>query len=376
MDFCQEQLVPESRIFGVYRKAKTWTFPMTPNSVLAFQEKYTSGSLKSIYLNAVSKEILQYLKKNCPNLEIISVLCPSATNSLLEEIPLPKTIQVCELSFDENRVLSRGGVDQCTLLLLRLENCTNLHRLTLRKMTPSPDGITALSNLRKITDLSFLQVRLPRLMKRACDVDKLNTALVSLLKLAKLRAFRLSTDSPYPTQAWFNIDKFLSAIQDGIWPNLKVLVLVGIKPPSPGIFALMTSVMPQLETLELEGEIITDENIGLTAKHLKNITSVVFTNGNYTPAGIKSLSAHPSIEKLSLLEHHQMVSSPQWLLAVYDVLLSLPKVAYVKLIGFRIIALHAKEQGIPQMPKHVQMDVENSDEFFNEIIDVREVRLD
>ena len=349
---------------------------MAPNSVLAFQKSFTSGSLKSIYLNAVSKEILQYLKKNCPNLEIISVLCPSAMNSLLEEIPLPKTIKVCELSFDENLALPSGlEVKQCTLLMLRLENCTNLHRLTLRHMVPSPDGITALSNLRKITDLSFLQIR-SRLMERACDVDELNTALVSLLQLAMLRAFRLSTDSPYPTQAWFNIDKFLSAIQDGNWPNLKVLVLVGIKPPSPGIFALMASVMPQLETLELEGEIITDENIGLIAKHLKNITSVVFTNGNYTPAGIKSLSAHPSIEKLSLLEHHQMVSSPQWLLAVYDVLLSLPKVAYVKLIGFRIIALHAKEQGIPQLPKHVQVDVENSDEFFIEVDNVRWARLD
>ena len=101
VDFCQEQQVPGSRKMRAHRKDKTWKFPMAPNSVLAFLKRYTSGSLKSIYLNAVNEETLQYLKKNCRNLETISLLSP-VMNSLLEKIPLPKTLKVCELSF-ENR---------------------------------------------------------------------------------------------------------------------------------------------------------------------------------------------------------------------------------------------------------------------------------
>ena len=107
---------------------------------------------------------------------------------------------------------------------------------------------------------------------------------------------------------------------------------------------------------------LTDENICLIAEHLKNLTSVEFTDGNYTPEGIKSLSGHPSIEKLNLFE---FISRPSisWLLTVYDVLLSLPKIAHVKLIGYEMskTLFFAKNlpTGIPQMPTHIQVDVRN-----------------
>ena len=373
VDFCQEQHVPKVPRFEASRQANTWTFPRDPNSILAFLKRYISGSLKSIYLNDVSTEILQYLKKNCPNLKTISVLQP-LENHLCEKIPLPKTIKVCDLCF--NCSLTMLGipircsdeylgepVQRFNLLMFCFGNCTNLQRLTLRNIVlpyHDVDGITALSNFQEIRDLSFLRVNFEGSSLEYSDV--VNTALVSLFKLEKLRAFRLSTANPSCTEVWLNIDTFLSAIQNGDWPNLKVLVLIGIKRPSRGIFGSMTSAVPQLKTLELYGKIITDENIALIAQNLKNLTCVVFTNGNYTPAGIKGLSGHPSIERFSLLERNQYAFCTKWLLSIYDVLLSLPKIAYVKLVGYRIIALHTKEQGIPQMPEHVEIDVENSEE--------------
>ena len=381
VDFCQKQHLPKMPGFTASRQVNTWIFPSSPYSALAFLKRYTSGSLKSVYLNDVSTEILQYLKKNCPNLENISILQPLSLHHFPKEIPLPKTIKKCNLCFDYTLRFgyliagySTETMQRCKSLMFRLGNCTNLQRLTFRGIFLSPDnidGITALSNLREITDLSFLKVHFVErsyFISGKLDIDsisgEMNIALVSLFKLEKLRAFRLSTDNPSSTEYWFNISTFLSAIQDGNWPNLRVLSLAGIQPPSRDIFASMTSAMPQLETLELEGKIITDENTGLIAKYLKNLTSVVFTNGKYTPIGIKGLSGHPSIERFSLLEHNQHAFYPQWLLAVYDVLLSLPQIAYVKLVGYRIIALHAKEQGIPQMPEHVQIDMENSKESF------------
>ena len=252
----------------------------------------------------------------------------------------------------------------------RLENCTNLHRLTLRGVVPYSNGIdviTSLSNLQKITDLSFLQVQL-HLMERTYQYRaELNTSLMSLFKLSNLRAFRFSTDYPLNTHTWFNIDTFLRAIRNGNWPNLKILSLAGITPPSGDTFARMALAMPKLETLELHGNIITDENIGLIAQHLKNLTSVVFINGNYTPEGIKGISGHPSLETLSLFELYQYVPCPQWLFAVYDVLHSLPKIIDVKLVGYGILTLQAMEQGIPQVPKHVKLDMKNSIEVLEDL---------
>ncbi len=140
-------------------------------------------------------------------------------------------------------------------------------------------------------------------------------------------------------------------------------MLNGVHALSSHTFAQITSAWSQLQVLELYGETITDENITLIAEQLRKLVCLKLTDGHYTPSGIKKLCGHPSIERLFLLQNIQRQPSSVWLLAVYDVILSLPRITYVKLIGNRLIALHAKEK-IPKMTRDVHIEVENSEISF------------
>ncbi|XP_072014613.1 uncharacterized protein [Amphiura filiformis] len=357
VDFWQQQqmTMPRKKL-RASRNNKTWMFPADEEAVLDFLKKYTSGSLKSIYLRVVNKDILTHLKKHCGNLETISLLStndpPESADSLdtlPEMMPLPKTVKICEFSF------VTWNQKQWENLMICFSNCTNLWRLKLDGVRLTPQGCMALSDS-KVTDLSFLNTQVTG------GPD--NTALMPLHNLTKIKSFIFSTDAPENTQTWVNLDKFLRGISDK-WQVLRCLSLIGIQALSYETFALMTSALRQLQILELYGNTITDENISLIAKHLKKLTTLKLTDGIYTPIGIRVLGGHPSIGELYLLQNHQVQPSPRWLLAVYDVILSLPKITYVKLIGNRLVALHAKEK-IPKMTTDVQIEVENSEIRFEE----------
>ncbi|XP_072015255.1 uncharacterized protein [Amphiura filiformis] len=118
VDFWKQQqlIMPLKTLIADSGRSKTWMFPDDKESVLDFLKNYTSGSLKSIYLKVVSKDILTHLKKNCGNLEIISFISandpvdsadisdflsrndPADTSDIYlsfpEIMPLPKTIKV------------------------------------------------------------------------------------------------------------------------------------------------------------------------------------------------------------------------------------------------------------------------------------------
>ncbi|XP_072023553.1 uncharacterized protein [Amphiura filiformis] len=371
VDFWQQQqmTMPRKKL-RASRYSKTWMFPNDQESVLDFLKKYTSGSLKSIYLKVVSNDILSHLKEHCGNLETISFL--SATDPLdtadlsdilftslnldtalpfPEKIPLPKTVKICEFSF------VTWNEKQWENLMIRFANCTNLWRLKLDGVILTPEGCVALSDS-KVTDLSFLNTQVA-----GGPDNQLNTALMPLHNLTKMKSFIFSTDDPDETQeqSQVNLDKFLRGISNQ-WHELRRLSLIGIQALSYETFALMTLALTQLQILELHGNTIRDENISLITKHLKKITTLKLTHGDYTPSGIRVLGGHPSIGELYLLEKYPEQSSPEWLLAVYDVILSLPKITYVKLIGYRLVALHAKEK-IPKMTRDVQIEVENSECF-------------
>ncbi|XP_072015254.1 uncharacterized protein [Amphiura filiformis] len=366
VDFWQQQQLTSMtrKRLKSSRYSQTWMFPANKESVLDFLKKYTSGSLKSIYLNVVSNDILTHLKKNCFNLEIISFLSandPADTaytsdiNASFPEImPLHKTVKVCEVSW-----LPINDKKQWENLMMCFAKCTNLRRLILRNIRLTPEVCMALSDSKvtELSQLSFLNMGVA--VDAFHNSSQLNTALISLYNLTKITSFRMITDDPNNSQNWLNLDRFLCAITDK-WQDLRCLSLIGIQALSCQTFALMTLALSQLQILELHGKTITDENISLIAKHLNKLITLKLTDGSYTPIGIRMLDGHPAIEKLYLLENHQVQPSPEWLLAVYDVIHSLPKIIYVKLIGNRVISLHAREQ-LPEVTRDVQVEVENSE---------------
>ena len=160
------------------------------------------------------------------------------------------------------------------------------------------------------------------------------------------------------------MDTFLCGVAEK-WHDLRCLVLSGMRALSSHTFAQITLAWSQLKVLGLYGETITDENLTLIADHLRMLTCLKLTDGHYTPSGIKKLCGHPSIERLYLLEKHQKRPSSKWLLAVYDVILSLPRITYVKMLGNRLIALHAiLSMKVPQMTRDIHIEVENSEIAF------------
>ncbi|XP_072015565.1 uncharacterized protein [Amphiura filiformis] len=368
---------------------KSWMFPVEEKSVLDFLKRYTSVSLKSIYLHIASKTILEYLQQTYSNLKTISLLSANdppkeAFDDLnahdvfdlsrtrlrdhddIFSAALTQSIRVCEIPFyvvDCNTILCSG--ETLEKFVIRLGKCKDLRRLTVTGMNAQylrPEGWDALSQ--EITDLNFLSIMVARRRRRPqTDLfsSQLCAMLVSLLKLTKVSSFRLSVDNPHSASTFFNIDEFLQGIADK-WQDLRRLTLVGIRPPSGDIFPLMISALTQLQILELYGEMITDENIEHIAIHLKKLTSLTLTDGHYTPSGIRVLRWHPSIERLYLAQKSQNHQIPGWLLAVYDVILSLPQIAYVKIIGYRVIALHAQHE-IPTLANNVQIEVENAREY-------------
>ncbi|XP_072014665.1 uncharacterized protein [Amphiura filiformis] len=372
VDFWQQHQIKKTKLRITRPKMDVWMFPDDKDTVLDFLRKYTSGSLKYIYLKVASTKILLYLKQNCGNLETLSFLSayddpPAMTDTSYflstslyfhDRIPLPTTLKTCELSMDsktqsEFSNTMKGG-KLWEYLFIRLRQCKNLRRLTLYGMILTRDSFAALSGL-PMTELSCLDAIVTRSEEiQSSDLQN---------EFTKLKSFRFSTNNP-DTERWFNLDKFLCGIIATL-QDLKYLALAGIQPPSHETSALVITALTQLEILELSGAIVTDENIGLISKHLKRLATLKLTNGEYSPSGIRVLSGHPSIEKLYLLQNHQLQPSPEWLLAVYGVILSLPKISYVKLIGNRLVALHAKEK-IPKMTRDVQIEVENSEIRFEE----------
>ncbi|XP_072015569.1 uncharacterized protein [Amphiura filiformis] len=358
---------------------KSWMFPVDEKAVLDFLKRYTSGALKSIYLHTASTNILAYLQQTYGNLETISFISandpPREARALDmkhsykplphdhdDNLPVAKSVRVCEIPM--YTVGCNGCGEMHDKLVIRLGKCKNLRRLTITGMNPrflKPDGWDALSQ--DITELNFLSTAIPR---RGCRgqssgldfSSQLCTMLAALLKLTKVRCFRLSIDNPDNADRYFKIDEFLCGIADK-WQDLRRLTLIGIRPPSGEIFPMMIAALTQLQVLELYGQMITDENIAHIAKHLKKLTSLKLADGPYTSTGIKGLCGHPSIERLYLLQGKQYQPVPEWVSAVYNVILSLPKIVYVKLLGYRIIALHAREE-MPTISPTVQIDVENT----------------
>ncbi len=369
--------------------ANTWVFPVDEYAVLDFLKKYTGGSLKSIYLHVACTTILTYLKESCGNLETISFI--SATdppNAAMHKMApsdldpnhfhnhaciIPESIKVLEFALDNFNYTARQGK-----LLTCFQKFKNLQRLTITGLNPqylSSDSFIGLSQ--DLTEINFLKLSVPRrgylgygrpvpsYSSRLCN------ALFPLLKITEMRVFRISIINP---RSELNIEEFLSGIADK-WHNLRTLALVGIHPPSNGIVRSIMTSLTQLRELELYGGMVTDETVSLIAEYLKLLTSLKLSNGTYTSSGIKALCGHPSIERLYLMQRNQRQLAPDWVLAVYDVILSLPNINYVKLVGYRVIAIHAKED-IPAVSSTIQIEVQNLDEPLRDHRQLRMGRLD
>ena len=365
--------------------ANTWIFPIEENAVLDFLKKYTGGSLKSIYLHVASKQIIAHLNENYGNLQTISFLSPKDTSysafaltylNMLRncrlfnldsnqefEIPVSESVKVLEFPIQFDRPQFEGQQDK---LLTCLRKSKNLQRLTITKLRPqylSPDSLDVLSQ--DIREVNLLKIFVER---RGCRgyrgpnySSQLSDSLLSLLKITEMKVFRISIEDPSNAGYDLNIDEFLSGIADK-WHELRTLALGEIHPPSDRIVRSIMTSLTQLRELELYGRMVTDETVALIAEYLKRLTSVKLSNGTYTPSGMKALCGHPSIERLYLMQENQSQLDPDWVLAVYDVILSLAKINYVKLVGFRVVAIHAKED-IPPVSPTIQIEVQNAYEF-------------
>ncbi|XP_072028004.1 F-box/LRR-repeat protein 12-like [Amphiura filiformis] len=354
----------------------TWMFPKKEKAVLDFLKRYTSGSLKSIYLHVTSEKIRSHLQQTCGNLETISFLSANGkehavfdseyTDSRLPHyhdciiLPVADSVRVYEIPLEGFDCYKCSHIQPAIQksLMLRLGKCKNLRRLTItgiKAFFVTPEGWDALSQ--EITELNFLikHIRSNTNSREICR------ALVALLKLTKVSSFRLNIET---RGDGFNIDEFLCGIAEK-WQDLTRLTLTGIHQPSSEISALVISALTQLQELELSGKMITDENMALIATHLKKLTSLKLTDGYYTASGIRDLYGHPSIERLYLVQEKDYSTNDEYVSAVYDVILSLPKIVYVQFTGYDV-AERRNWKHIEEISPNVRIEVSQNRNYWSD----------
>ena len=167
--------------------------------------------------------------------------------------------------------------------------------------------------------------------------DVLSAAALSLNSLQRLRL-----DS-YPRHQHV-LEKLPGCIAH--WTNLKALALRGVG-CSDDSFKMMIPGLLNLDSLELEGSIVTSNIISMIGKSLKKITFLKLGNGHYLDESLKSLANHPSLERLWIYKDYvhqwEFTLTRSWLHAIYGVLVTLPKIKRVKMEGFRLIFIHTQD---------------------------------
>ena len=330
-------------------------------SILYFLRRYAGGSLKVIHLNIVSRQILMHLHTKCPNLKELSFLSANespapvrfskllmATN-FVDALSLSEGIERLQLTLKGMYVKNAEKIKLSDDLLQRLGiKCIRLKHLYLDDFFITAEGMESFTKRVDLEELCLTDVRE--------DPRKLDSILHSVVDdLTALTTFKLSISKSYMG----NVSQFIQYMATK-WTRLKHLGLKGGTLCPNDVFQQMASKLPHLQSLELEGSIITNVVISIIAEEFKSLTDLELTNGYYTAQGIKHLIGHCTLSNLSLYQK-QLTPSPLWLHAVYDVIATLPSIETVKLTGNRLTELHESEYYVLKTIKtNIRIEIHDS----------------
>ncbi|XP_072048481.1 uncharacterized protein [Amphiura filiformis] len=347
---------------------KRWEFSRNPRDVLSFLGIFAGVALREIYLTVTSGEIVEFLRRTCPNI-ITFYSSPSLTwkkmdacididDVINKRLYIPVKLKrlglfeinsYCHESY-ANYFWAAGKAQYCQNAKLneRILSSVASDCIELRSIFLSNFEITStcMQNLVKI--LSLREIELfscgcyrGRLSRCGCchytdDPSEFDNILTnSIGNLRTLTSLRIVHNSPSN-----NLSTFLGCI--GEWENLLELSLIHVT-FSEEAFEKMTSGLENLQKLELVTPSVTSHVVTLIGIHAMKLKSLqLIKEGLYSGKSLMSLCHNHTLEILEVQYRRgpSRESECQWLRRVFSMLETLPRINHVKLWGQYVAQLY------------------------------------
>ncbi|XP_072047495.1 uncharacterized protein [Amphiura filiformis] len=338
-------------IFEYREYGNEWKFPINGNDVLKFLTLYAGIGLQEVHLSVASDEIMSYLGVNCPNINTLGLrfemewkewsnvrVYPKHDYGNLYRLLyyLPK-LQRLDLAWPEHW-RSYKIEWNCYEQIIQL-----IHKCKLRYICLHEVDISFLSMLKERSPVTLTSLREMELTLKFSEQEMADEIMSSILGcMTSLTCFKLTGECRNGQFHETHGDRILPSIAH--LTHLKMLTLRTVL-YSTEAFEMMIQGLPNLETLVLEGILVTSSVVNLINIHLKKIKSLQLSpwmyphiSSKYSSESLQSLSYHPTLENLAVEQTYDERNQTNWVERIYDILVTLPKIKKVKLTGCNLVS--------------------------------------
>ncbi|XP_072048427.1 uncharacterized protein [Amphiura filiformis] len=343
---------------------KRWEFPRNPSDVLSFLGLFAGVALQEIYLTAMSVEIMDFLRRYCPNivtLDFCSCYVWSCEKKGSQGIDIP--IDRLDIDDDikkklyvpfklkrlgltgENCVPMPGwrGAPFNALSCVANYDCSELQSICFCDFELSTKGLQKLVEIPSLREIELSNCHYRYINYEYHEyngpLDDILTNSIGVVRtLTCLRLHRIC-DIHYDL---FRLH-FLGCI--GEWEYLRELSLIRVS-FSEETFEKMIPGLLNLKILKIQGDCtsyftfmpLTPRMVTVIGNQCRKLESLQLRWLEYTDEGLMSLCHHPTLEILEVqyLRRYHMYSKlaeTEWLHIVFTMLKTLPKIKHVKLWG-------------------------------------------
>ena len=321
-----------------------WQFPKHEDHICQFLKLYASVTLRTVYLSGMSMEIMNVLSIECPNLQTLDFVAAKWVSHISrgETFHYPPKLTRLRMTSPNTYLRSKNiyAFIRCknedSKIVTSLQNeCPNLQHLTLRGFFLSAVSLNWLGLKANLKELELLDCKpCTHLNKKGCMSSE--TMYDDILSetvgpLTSLTRFRITSSIIHHVEKRHILHTFLGCI--GQFEHLEELTLCNalysekdFEAMIPGIVNLKSLEVPEASSFVVD----------LIGKYLKQIKLLKLLHGKFACESLSSLAHHQTLEQLWIESHESQLDGAGELcdlLAIFDVLVTLPKIKYVKLLG-------------------------------------------
>ena len=386
------------------RQLERWQFPRNEADVCEFLSRFAGVALQELHLPVMSKNIMNILRQNCPNIHILTYrhdhneypnlekfvvsedemakdvfYFPSNLRSIYIQAPSTRS----RWSSDPWYAFEKFEGDETTRLFKRvcedilniLSKCKSLNKIVLNGLWLSASGMhtlvtnTALKEIDIILCISdgFAFGQTSNLAEQDGSKRDMDDILASTIgSVPIVERFRIIGRVKHYNIIGNRFPKFCEALPKMIrcisqWKNLKVLALKCVY-YSKSLFRMVIIELTHLVSLELDGWLsLIADLMPLIGTHLKKLEFLALHNG-FTASRVgclQSLCNHPNLKTLWLLYDFDLegVWEIDYCRSIYDILVTLPKIRKVILRGLPMHQLFELRESYPGL-ESIEIEVQ------------------
>ncbi|XP_072048426.1 uncharacterized protein [Amphiura filiformis] len=356
---------------------KRWEFPRNPSDVLSFLGLFAGVALQEIYLTAMSVDIMDFLRRYCPNvvmLDFCSCYVRLEEPRGLQGIDIPP-IDRMDIDDDIKKKLyvpfklkrlgltgvkcspipeeRKAKLNERILSCVANYDCSELQSICLCNFELTSKGMQKLVEIPSLREIELSNCRY-YYNDRSLDYnyrsldDILTNSIGGLKTLTCLRIHRLNTKPRAKYKYYHDYTtcrlNFLGCI--GEWEYLQELSLIDVI-FSDEAFEKMIPGLLNLKRLEIQGRhsygmyMLTPRMVTIIGNQCRKIESLQLRWLEYTDESLMSLCHHPTLEVLEVQYYnYSKIAETDWLHKVFTILETLSKIKHVKLWGKNISKIY------------------------------------